>query len=295
VLAAISAWLAACGTSGPALSEYPIQRLHAQCAQLARCGEYPDEDTCVTLLPLFEPSSLDAAVAEKLVTYHPDSAQSCLDELSSAPCDTTQKAAREQPACDRVFTGNGKTGATCAFGQECVSGFCDVPSCQTSCCLGACTAPAKTAAIGESCAAAACGSGAYCDDTQTCQALLPMGVSCSSTDQCAYGLGCTVYADSTCEPLPAVGASCAATKQCADLGVNCTTAGICTAAVQVGEICSDSLDCVRYASCDRTDRCAITDPLLPDGAVCSGNDMCTSGFCDASMQTPTCEDPPLCY
>jgi hypothetical protein len=322
----IAALVAACGSSSGGsvpLAEYAQSAAEARCKAAVRCGLFPDLATCLAYFPVPDDPSPAAAVAANKTVYAGDKAKQCFDAIANASCDSTQQSEREEPtACAKIFTGKVAMGGACTGDFECQSGSCLLPaSCTTACCMGQCGPAMPPAAIGTSCANVDCVSGAFCDATLTCRALLSKGATCSDPAQCAYGLGCpgvTPTTSGTCEPLPAVGQPCPA-GLCADIGATCDVTGTCIAMGLTGAPCTVDLECSIYYHCDTTAMQCAAYPTLGmacttmcsdgswcntttgkcaapqvNGQPCNRNEQCASVYCDTTMLTASCADIPVC-
>lgn len=321
--------LAACGGgAGPsiALADYPQAEIDSYCTYNVRCGLYPDAATCAQYAVAPADPNPAAAVAANKMSYSGTNAKQCLDAIAAASCDQTQKSAREPASsCAKIFSGKAADNAACAFDDECQSRNCQLPQCTMACCTGTCGPTIANAQIGASCATADCVSGAFCDDTTTCRALLAQGASCASPDQCQYGLGCvglTPGSPGMCGPLPQIGEACP-DGNCADVGAVCNTSGMCAPVGLPGDACMVDFDCSSVFHCDTTmNKCApyptLNQPCtalcsggawcnIPagqmtgtcaaakaNGQACSSSNECMSLYCDQSGTTPMCGDIPVC-
>lgn len=321
--------LAACSgasTKSPIAAEDLDQAFaDAQCARAVRCGEMPDLATCQGAYNSFHfpgvvLESNIAAIGEGKINYDGGAARTCIEAYANAPCDSTVEANRlSDVACDRIFVGTGADGTACGLNFECVSEFCDVPSCTVDCCTGTCSGSTKPvrAKIGEACSTLPCTSGSYCEfSTMTCTALVAAGASCTNSFQCAYGTGC-IGIPKTCQPLPKVGEPCP-DNLCRDQGVVCNAAKICTQVGLPGAPCTTDLDCSHFYGCGADGTCGVRDPggacitnndcfeadtycaagtcspPQPNGAACADDRDCASDHCDDSLTTPACTDEPIC-
>lgn len=329
--AAMIAVLAACGGSSNsnkvAIDQYADTAHEAFCRYLARCGDVEDVDTCLhtnTGRTFALTASEQAAVAMGKTKYDGAAASACLDAAAARDCDTTSQSNRVPPdICLQVNAGTLHDGDACGLDTECVSQFCSIPPCDMACCTGTCVGDAAPgrANLGEPCENALCSPDSFCDDgTLMCEALVGVGMFCSSTSQCQYGLDC----DQTgvCGALPGPGAPC--TGQCRDEGTTCSaTTGTCVKVGLAGAACVTSGDCSPIYACDTTKHCsagvalgqpcAANQQCADDGAfcdiptdgtsgtcvapkangeTCQGDANCASVYCDPL--TLTCADEPIC-
>jgi hypothetical protein len=271
---------------------------NSACDRLVRCGAVADHATCVALYrTLVNEDNLIAGVKAGMIKYDGGKAQECLDALAGASCDPSAQDERvEPPACKDAIKGTVADGGACKNSAECVSNSCNIPSCSMACCAGTCnpTAPAAVA-IGQSCAAAPCVDGAYCDATQKCVALLSANASCTSDDQCGYGLLCIgATGSATCAAAPKAGDACVThngSKTCIVDGLLCDSTSHCATQLASGTTCDPQAPLCKFdLSCDAT---AKTCGALPTtGKACAGE--CAPGsYCklDQTTGTGTCTAP----
>ena len=174
-------------------------------------------------------------------------------------------------ACNPV----GGFGASCAFGNQCSSGICNLPTLQ----CGDCDANGD------------CASDEFCDlAVNVCKDKLPNGSACANDDDaCSSGIcdgvvcvectaapqeGCDFSSEfcslGECEPLGGFGASCLAGSQCAS--------GICNLVGQYCGNCATNGDCASSEHCD-----VLSSTCVPDGDigdVCAVDADCASDICD---------------
>jgi hypothetical protein len=286
VLAAVLA-LAACGggTDTITLDNYEAALRDAVCRNLAHCGDIASVDACGAanfgVLAHVSPG-VQAAVDMGKIDFHGDLARSCLDALADSSCDVTSRASRVAPAACNFVTGTQHDGAACAYGAECISQFCTVPSCGAACCQGTCTGDALPVLgkVGDSCELVDCDDDSFCDfDAGLCVALAANNAFCISPDECDYGLDC--LPTGTCGALPALGAPC--DGACRDIGTTCSQAtGTCVKVALAGEACTTSADCSVLYTCDATRHCS---PGLALGAACGAGERCADdlAFCDVAV------------
>jgi hypothetical protein len=289
--------LGACSNS-VSLADYPDAFRDAYCNYLARCGAFPDVDTCKKANIGFnlhiDPSS-QAAVDQGKVIFDGDTAAKCLDEFGSQTCDQTDASGRSLPtSCGNIVHGTVGAGGQCALDEECKSGTCDVPTCQMACCQGTCTgdAPPAPGGAGTACTGSSqCTSGNFCDFSATptvCAPLKAAGATCQSTSECAYGLGCAGTTTRTCKTLPKLGEACP-DGVCRDAGDYCSTTDMtCKKIGLAGATCTSSNECSSFYPCDTTTMKCTKGPGT--GQPCGTSLRCFDAgtFCDTSATTPTC-------
>jgi hypothetical protein len=317
--------LAACsgGGGGIALADLQTKSLDARCSFLVRCGLFADADSCHKFFIITDDPSAQAAVDMHKSNYDGGNAKACLDAIAAASCDQTQQDSREQPEpCKHIFTGTGAMGDACAFDAECSSNNCVIPTTATGACpQGMCGAEVPLAKVGESCNMVDCEPGLFCNAQTTCANLVASGGACDFSSDCDYGLGCVgATGAATCKALPLIGSACP-DMQCAEIGANCNAQMTCVALGLPGDPCMGDGDCTFFGHCDTTmSKCADfptrgmpCDSICSDdswcqipmgmtmgtcaapqanGATCTGNDQCTTHFCNGSPGT--CADPAVC-
>jgi hypothetical protein len=316
----VSLSLAACG--GPdsvSIDDLPEDLIDAFCDRAVRCGLFVDEATCKAGLDVSSVSVIRAVEAGR-ADYDGEAAAACIDKLRNAACDNTLEENRVQPEeCDDAFDGNVADGGACFDDEECVSGECEIPSCQMACCTGACAATIPVPAIGQACPNGVCGDDAFCSEAGTCTALVANGGAClGNNDECSYGLYCTE--GGTCADAPNRGQACPE-GICADIGDRCdgTT---CVALSGRGGPCSEGIlgffDCQQPLACNQTSLTCVDPPTVgqaceffcasgafcndaatceatkANGTACESNNECTSLYCDEFAATPACADEPIC-
>ncbi len=298
------------------------------CRYLARCGDVPDEATCLEMnlgISNNIDPSLRAAIDAGKVTYSGSNLSSCYHAIGSMSCDRTDGTVRAfgGDACADTVTGTVADGGQCAIDAECISEICDVPTCPDQCCQGTCAAGSPgPGEIGEACATNdGCREGVYCDQAaHACAALKAAGTACQQLSECAYNLGCA-GTPRTCQPLPTLGQACP-DNQCRDAGTYCTAAKVCAKVGLPGDACTTRMDCSFYYVCDATNHCAVgphvgescavntrcadvdnfCDPTSKvckapqaDGASCTTRSQCESHYCDGPTSTSmTCQVEPIC-
>lgn len=326
--------LGACGgSSGKTIApgDLDAEFRDAVCAYKARCGSFPDEDSChrayVSISFALAASDFAAIDAGK-VKYDGKAARTCVDAIAKESCDTTDLDGRSPPeACDHIVTGTLGDGASCVLSSECISQRCAIPICQVACCAGTCdggTAPTR-AKLGDACTNLPCVDGAFCDITAgTCVALHAQGDACSGSYQCDYGLGC-IGTPTQCQPLPQIGEPCP-DGLCRDDGVTCNASMTCVALGLPGDTCTPGgYDCSPYYTCDSSGHCAdksaqggpcsssfdcfddgtycaipsgqttgSCSPPQANGAPCTDDRDCASDHCEDSVTTPICTDEAVC-
>ncbi len=328
-LALLCAFVAACG--GISIDDFKNQEIDAFCEREVRCGVIADKAACVASLEQTpSDAQLKAGVGNGSITYDGGKAGDCVDAIRNESCDRTSMSYRVSPqACEDAAKGNRKQGDPCYFDQQCTSRSCAPPTgtCTMTCCAGTCDPdPPAAAAIGQSCMNVACVDGAYCDQTQTCVALIAANAACTSNNQCTYGTLCAGPSTTslTCTPAPKAGDACV--KQggmfptCDVDGLQCDATQHCVALLDQGAVCgAGQPSCKGGLMCDPTahtcqplpgdgqacttgcaapDHCDQTSgtcvPPLANGTQCTGNQQCQSDFCDQSQQPAVCATKTVC-
>ncbi|MBV8760477.1 MAG: hypothetical protein JO257_24510 [Deltaproteobacteria bacterium] len=286
--------LVGCG-GGLTIDEYPSAVRDAFCKYLARCGSFPDVDTCkranIGINLVINPSD-KASVDQGKVIFDGSLAQDCLDAFASQTCDTTDQDGRafSTAKCRDIIKGTVGNGGACALGAECKSGTCNVPTCSMACCQGTCMgdAPPAPGGAGAMCTtSSACAVGFYCDFTnQVCAELKAAGATCSSTNECAYGLGCAgTSPNRVCKTLPKLGEACP-DGVCRDAGNYCNSSMQCAKIGLAGSSCTTGAQCSSYYPCDTQAMQCTKAPGA--GEACTGRCFDAGTFCDLGSASPTC-------
>jgi Dickkopf N-terminal cysteine-rich region len=228
---------------------------------------------------------------------------------SNADCASGLSCEKLQPGgtigqCRPIATVNQDCSrASCAEGLYCVGGTC-----------------LPLPAAGEACLSGQCGAGAFCDTSMpkaTCRPKRLKDDPCSSVFECATPLLC---AEGRCEPaVRQLGERCPAPLSCA-AGLRCLSlpnqpAPVCT---QPGALstpctedaqCEETLQCAPSMTCERKRRpgagCSASVQcesfarclggqcrlLLLEGATCTQNEACASGFCLLHLKEGRCFEP----
>jgi len=323
-------WTAACGDDGSGfgvgnvdLEDAPEVARRALCHHAAVCGLYPDEATCLGAnsgVAFHIDPSLVEAVRDGRVTYDGTKLGDCYEQFGDATCDRTDADGRTfLLGCIGAIEGTIGDGGACSIEEECISTVCNIPQCPDACCAGTCvggTAPDREADLGQPCGAeATCGLGLYCT-TGMCAALKPADATCTSANECDYGLGCAAT-PRTCRPLPLLGEACQG--ECRDEGqychpmmLVCTQVGLpgdactptgsrcsqyydcdpatmeCKQGSSVGGACTNTSDCFDYGTYCKGTTCA---PREATGGACTDDSDCANDFCgplDTCAERPTC-------
>jgi len=286
--ALIAATAAGCGGGSVDINDLGAAVSDSYCQYYVSCGVFSSIDACKAL---FGDSRIDpqlvADVDSGVIKYDGGAAKDCIDALATTSCNPGDQNSRVTPSsCDDAFTGTIGDGGTCYISDECISKNCDKPSCSMACCAGTC-GPADPApvAIGQSCEAAPCVDGAYCDATATCAALLPAGSDCQGDSQCAYGLLC--LGAGTCQAPAGAGDTCITGgngPECGVLGVVCDpTTNTCVGYLAEGAACDPQVgNCQPFTFCDQTTMVCTSYPKV--GEACPNNICAPGGFCDQTSQ-----------
>lgn len=299
-LAVIAALLAsACGDDDfgdprgyVSVDEYATVGKTSWCTYLTRCGFFTDVETCARAninLPAqltLAPETV-AAVKAGHMLYNGNNAKTCLDSFANATCDKTDEAGRVLPyACDQLFRGTVDADGECFEDAECISGDCQILVADAECAAGKCvgnTPPPEPmlARNGESCQLVGCVAGSLCNTTTfLCEPLHGAGMSCVTTSDCAYGLGCAGGSVRTCKALPAIGQPCPE-GECRDDGARCTTSG-CVAVGLPGATCNSSSECSSYYTCDFSTMKCKSLPVTGEACNSGGSRCFDASFCDSS-------------
>jgi hypothetical protein len=332
-LASVVAGCASHSANAPiAIGDFPGAVQAALCEKEVRCGLYDEVATCRSDLfghddsPSYFYSAGLAAVAAGRATYDAQAAGDCIMGYGTSACDQANDG---QPSvCATVTTGLSATGASCAIGAECASGYCAIPGGSSTCPTGMC---ADLPAAGQPCPDFVCAAGARCDSTDLmCRAFVQQGGACNAGyGECASDLDCVPNAGfsgpGTCQPMIADGAACTPSGGtsypigCVELGDFCSAdSKTCIRRRTAGESCNpNDLGCANALVCTSQHTCMLEptvgqpctaqcsdasfcDPdthtctaFLRNGATCTSPFDCASYNCDTA--TSTCvEWPPIC-
>lgn len=320
----------ACGRSLIALSDLDQEMEQARCEHLVRCKLFPDEASCHALMRPSPDPSVSAAVAAHKITYDGDIGRQCVDAMANQSCDVTAHDAHTPPAvCSRMLVGQVADGDGCSLDAECASGTCVLPAdCpESGCCVGQCRATQEPVAAGGTCDKARdCQAGLVCGEDRTCHAPAGEGGACRSDRECSDGLACVEVTDlpGTCRALPRATERCPF-QRCTSENLRCDEAtNTCVTVGLPGDPCTTSFDCSIYMECDATSHLCREFPrlgmpcngtciddssckldgsgltgtcvaLLPDNAMCEGDQDCVSGYCPDGPVFRSCIEHPACF
>jgi hypothetical protein len=309
----------ACGGGGGGVpaDELADELEQTLCEAQVACGAFPDLQTCRDTVFIDVDSNIPqllALVDAGRLNYDEDLARECLDLYTDALGECTVFGADPEiieqinETCSNVFSGDAAVGEVCYADEECAGDAeCNVATdCQDQCCTGTCVAvtPLPDAEIGESCAAADCVSGAYCDTNDVCQAVAGVGETCEGFGSCVTGAVCDFDFQTntgTCVQLPAEGDTCDPELffgiiTCMRTDNWCDPADmVCKKKLAVGADCDVEIGgCADYAYCN-----AGTCTALPGnggtcdielGPDCLGDLDCVDQVCTAPEAEPICTD-----
>ncbi len=168
--------------------------------------------------------------------------------------------------------------------------FTEVDRCaQGLSCLGSPGRCARAPTTGEICPDGACDPDSYCDyfgEQPRCRGRAGVGASCEQA-QCQENLDCVYLEDrngylAECRAQAQTGESCNEVR-CAE-GLACA-GGLCLAEAELGESCSN-VGCRGGLLCD-FDRLVCVEPP-PAGQPCPSGECGSGGWCDFSVDVPTC-------
>jgi hypothetical protein len=275
-------------------------------------------------------AELAAMVATGALSYDAAKAGECL-AVCTANCYALDFV-DGPPACQAVFQGKAKDGASCKFNVSCASGYCiDNDTCPGTCkarvvaggkcgdddkcvaghvCFGGKCVPNVAKEIGTGCGTLVCKSGAYCDSaTDKCLALHNLGQKCPDVNTCKPGLQCIdAGSGGVCVPMPTSGEACYVdvfsdpSTQCAK-GLVCfhdgeADTGVCQTQVAFGQPCENSSQCggwdVRCIGATGSKTCQ---PLAGKGSACEVAKLefgeLTGCLEPFTCQKGVCVEPPL--
>lgn len=296
------------------------EELDARCEYLARCGFYPDAETCrdVTRPDPQLVQAIGSSVFGR-VDIDDEAAAVWVETLRGLSCEATAEVFAElEEARAAVFVGGVEEGGECFSDYECAEGnVCDRDLCQGGgggiCCVGFCTRY-RILAEGDDCPLstgdgtslfAACDAATtYCAAPEveeggepptegTCTLRVDNGMACTSDAACADGQRCNIEnGEGACFKLSAHGEMCNPTLSsgsCLDINDVCDPdSSTCRLAPAPGEACPAGR-CAGWARCEDDDG----DPETPgsclafaqrgeacDDNPCLGDLVCREGLCE---------------
>jgi hypothetical protein len=280
----------ACSTAGSAL-----------CGKIDSCSHFllqenfGDVATCARRFALSCKAQLEAPD----MPVGPDFVQACYAAMGASTC-ADYFAGVLPPACRPQPVGTRAVGAACISNWQCANDSCRKTAASD---CGTCAALAKA---GESCAAADCEPGLFCNSNHYCHPYGATGTPCNGEHPCRYPLTCKANACAAADPL---GGACTTSPQTCDLwhGQICNPVSkTCQNVVQVqpGGTCGLLTDgtanaCTAGASCKRASTTATSGMCLApaadgqacdatNGPFCSFPATCASGAC-ALPDATTCK------
>lgn len=331
---AAAVWIAAiaivpaCSSASVRLEDFEQAAQEAKCTRLVRCGLFVSAEACDGYFRSPPVSSLGPAQVAGRLDFDGVAARQCDDALAAEGCDPAARDVRVVPdACWKQFHGRIADGDPCSFDQECASSRCDLPACGDGvCCVGTCGPTRPRGHAGDACDRTSECIDGFCGGDHMCHALGVAQASCTSDEQCDYGLACLQASPSlpgTCGTLPKIGELCPY-HRCAGLSATCDASTHCIALGLPGAPCSAHGDCSPFAECDMANhvcielpglgmRCDVAcageswcdfevDPTLgtcmepqPNGTPCDEADKCASQSCKPGPVFASCEDYPVCF
>ena len=244
-----------------------------------------------------------AAAKQGTLRYDGNVAQSCLDTLTTAGCNTWQGSPDGiiADACRRMFSGGAtKDGASCIVDLECTPGSACVY--ESGCDTGVCANDSDYQCL----SAEQCPTNSVCKYL-FCQDAIPraLGQDCDGGNlPCQAGLFCGATDASSssaalCYPLLGEGSPCTSINDCADglicLQIGGTGGATCLRIAAKGESCQQSGQCggvlMSTLTCDLTAQVCVD---MPSSGPCGDEklfgtrcDIATS-YCGGSTDSPTC-------
>ena len=302
------------GGGGIDAKDYTADEQKTVCDYQVRCGLFASTADCDQYIPVYPDATFLAELAKGSIHYDGNKADECFNDLRNEPCDQTAMETRSQPsACASAITGSVAAGGACVHNEECQSEKCSKVNTASSCEPGTCEASEALGKLGDACATRACDPAFVCDNTKVCANLYTVGMPCTYSTDCAYGLACDA-SPGFCRTAPKLGEACP-DKICAELGAYCSTSGTCTAVGLAGSACTTSEQCSEFYPCNTTTGTCTAYPTLgqpcfsqcsdgsycdsttklctppqPNGSACSLGSSCASGDCESN----TCTDPQVC-
>ena len=242
------------------------------------------------------PGAIDvvASIDAGRMRYDQVNAQTCLDAISSAPCEPVLATRRIALCCNAVVAPHTETDRPCWGDAECTGGVCArAPGCAGIC--------AAYATYGDPCidsmmapAAMRCDpSVAYCGTPSPgadpiCQQKKPEGADCSDTIECSFNWTCRLGVCTDPRELDN-DAACGGTDPCNEDAYCNTTTGLCEARHALGEGCAspygcqDNLACIGFQSDGMGNVVAggVCGAWLQPGAACTQATPSTVSGCTA--------------
>jgi len=272
---------------GIPLAEIPAEYAAALCSAYESCvGEVielfvPGEDCVqkVTIQLQEELANLTELVDKGRVTYYPDKAQACIDELSAAGCSFLIE--RAPASCEAALVGTVAEGGDCELDEECEGAqYCKVGDA----CPGQC---ASLEQAGGLCTGNGdCVSGLTCGETGRCVAPAQAGEQCKQGEpDCTPGYIC--LGDDAAKKTPGkcleieatfagkAGDACSLAEQWCGSGLVC----------EIDSVAPVSGKCVEKVGAGEACRAAFPDQ-------CPGEQYCVLGGSQADPFAGTCTPKP---
>jgi hypothetical protein len=336
LISVLAMTMAACSGGGPSVeyADFDQALSQAKCQRAARCGLFPDEDSCNANARVVPDTSLAAAIAAKAVKYDGQQAKQCIDATAKQGCDSTGADVHLPPdACVKMLTGTVAGGGNCSINAVCASGTCvlptECPEPSQGCCVGACRPTQAPAAAGGSCVQDYdCQTGLVCGADATCHKPGAEGDDCGSDPECGDGLGCigaTPDQTGICRTLPHIGEECPYLR-CAEINLRCDgTSHTCVAYGLPGDTCPTGSECAPNLECNAmTKMCELLPQLgaacddecggdsfcqfgandappgvcvapYPNTQPCDGFNQCATFYCEQGPLSDFCKDAPVCF
>jgi MYXO-CTERM domain-containing protein len=191
------------GGSSVSLNEFPQKYAEALCGKNFQCCDASElagktMSTCVTdnaaVIGILV-SEINESQTKGRVSYDAANTGACIDSLKNLTCDQFKQGIGENTAaCMAFIMPKVAMGGACLQDFECITGNCQgADSLAEPPVDGMCAAAAVLAALGASCAASDCVTGAYCDSGNICQPVKAAGETCSADDECVNTCNTTTY------------------------------------------------------------------------------------------------------
>jgi hypothetical protein len=192
---------------------------------------------------------VDTAIHDGRIHFDSDGAQSCLDAIHGAPCDTAGLAAQIADGCHDVIKPALEPGARCLGGGECIGGVCrpSVGGCDGSCV--AYRSPGVPCTPGDTSPENGCDPTVqFCGGTPTlCTPKKSKNEACMSDEECDYGYVCLGKCSDP--PTGGNGDACTAPGTLCDLTIYCGFDGLCAKQKGAGATCLSANECKRGLAC----------------------------------------------
>jgi hypothetical protein len=281
------ALLLAGGCKPGSWNEFSSRALDVSCTRDVTCGAIGASEThgCTTPLMLKTIAEahpgLEMGLANALYAFDADGAQSCLDAMGRAACDSERRSLETVLYCHNVVRPAVPQGGACSEDAHCLGGRCEAGHCVAF-------APPGAACVREGGDAPhSCDPTVhFCSDALRCERHKQENESCADAAECSFGLTCL---EGVCHfwPRARLGESCTALPCITE--AYCAPDGNCAPLHDRDEACELPLSCKPGDACLGLDagRVGVCAPWLDRGAACMtaqvtgcpATEQCMGGTC----------------